>query len=326
VRALRQHLAVVALRFAEFLVRSLPPTAALALGRVVALAVFRLDARHRWRARENVRVAFGGLDRAARERIVRGAFVNFGLTLVETLHFERQFATLGQLRRKARLRGDWEALFRDLHRGGGGILVTGHLGNWELGARAFRLYEVPLRVVYRPLDNPHLNAHVVAARGGPSAVIRHRGGAGGALAALRAGSWVGILADTNARGQGEFAPFFGLAAATYGAPVLLAVRQGVPFYVGATLRRRGAPFRFDLVVRRLLLPAERDAPLEAVREGVAAMNRALEDLVRLAPDQYLWTHRRWKDRPRGETPGPHLPLYDRRRLPLRAAKAARRGG
>jgi len=306
----------------EFVLRCLPPVAALEVGRLAGLVVHALDPRHRWRARESVRVAFGEtLTGLEQRRLARAAFVNFGLTVAESAHFDRQLGTLAQLKRKVRLVGDWQALFTDLHRGRGGMIVTGHLGNWELGARAFRLYSIPLRVVFRALDNPLLNEYVVRTRGGAQSVIRRQGALGGVQRALREGRWVGILADTNAGGRGEFAPFFGLPASTFGTPVLVAVREGVPFYAGASLRRPGRPFRFDLVVKRVDLPGDRQAPVALVREGLARMNRALEFLVRLRPEQYHWIHRRWKHRPHGEPDSPRLPSYDRKRVTLKEARA-----
>lgn len=321
VRRAAAFLAYLGFRLAEFVLRALPPAGAVAAGEAAGWAVWCLDARHRWRALESVRVAYGATrDARARRALARSAFRHFGRMVAEAAHFDRQLGTLAQLKRKVRLRGDWEALFTDLYRRRGGVIVTGHLGNWELGARAFRLYDVPIKVVFRALDNPWLNEYVVRSRGGPAAVIRRQGALAGIQRALREGCWVGILADTNAGGRGEFAPFFGLAASTFGTPVLIAVREQAPLYAGAALRRPGRPFRFDFVVERVPLPTDPGAPVAEVRRGLVAMNAALERLVRRAPEQYHWIHRRWKVRPPGEAPGPHLPRYDRRALPLKEAR------
>ncbi len=316
-----QRLGYLAFRFAECLLRSLPPGAAIAVGQIAGWAVWVVDSRHRWRALESVRVAYGAERSPSEQRaLARAAFLHFGQMVAEATHFDRQLGTLEQLKRKVRLRGDWEPLFADLFAGRGGMIVTGHLGNWELGARAFRLYGIPVRVVFRALDNPLLNDYVIRSRGGPQAVIRRQGALGGMQRALRDGAWVGILADTNAGNRGEFAPFFGLPASTFGTPILVAVRERAPFYAGAAIRRAGRPFRFDLVVRRIALPTDSGASVERVRNSLGEMNAALEALVRLAPEQYHWIHRRWKVRPPDEAPGPHLPRYDRRRLSLKEAR------
>ena len=83
--------------------------------------------------------------------------------------------------------------------------------------------------------------------------------------------------------------------------------------MAACLRRPGGALVYDLHVARLDLP-EGSEP-EHVEQLVRASLECLETWIRLDPPQYNWLHHRWKDRPEGEVPGPHLPQYDHHRPP-----------
>jgi KDO2-lipid IV(A) lauroyltransferase len=93
--------------------------------------------------------------------------------------------------------------------------------------------------------------------------------------------------------------FFGRKASTYKSIGLLAMQHGVPVVVGCA-RRVSPKFQYEIRVNRIIEPGEwsdRPDPLEWITQEYT---RALEDLVREAPEQYLWIHRRWKSRPKAE--------------------------
>jgi KDO2-lipid IV(A) lauroyltransferase len=195
-------------------------------------------------------------------------------------------------------------------RGEGGLLVGGHLGNWEMGPRCLRLSGVNARAVMRPVENRLINDHAVAARGGLATVIPKRGAVRAVMGTLRSGGWVALLADQNAGRGGVFVPFFGLPASTHPLPAVLALRLRLPLYVGACLRRPGTGYAFDIHIRRVDTGRpDDDVTDDRVDEVVARMTAAIEAQVRSAPDQYNWLHRRWKSRPPDEPAGPHQPAY-----------------
>ena len=316
VARLAHALQYAAVRFAEALVRSFPPAALPFVARAAGWCWWALDGRRRERARENLRVAFGaGLDDTARRALVRRSFASLLGVPLEVLLQPRLLSHPADLRRRVRLLGDWDQLRSEVAAGGGGLIVTGHLGNWELAGRCLRLLGVPAQVVVRPIENPWLDAHASRARGGAGSVITKRGAARGVLAALRSGRWVALLADQNAGVGGVFVPFFGLEASTPALPAVLALRNGAPLYLGACLRASRGPLTYDIHLRRLEVPRAVEPSPEAVRTLLSQATRTLESWIRLVPDQYNWLHRRWKRRPAGEVPGPHLPAYARPRAP-----------
>ena len=295
----------------ELLVRSIPGSAVPAVSEALGTGWFLVDRRRRRRAAENLRVAFGpSQDPRERRRLVRAAFVSLVRVPLEVLLQPRLLGRYRDFKRRVALHGDWQEMWDRARRGEGGLLVGGHLGNWELGPRCLRLCGVNARAVMRPVDNRLINRHAIAARGGPETVIPKRGAVRAVMSTLRSGGWVGLLADQNAGRGGVFAPFFGLPASTHPLPAVLALRLRLPIYAGACLRRAGSEYAFDIHIRRIDVgPPGDDVTDERVDAVVARITAAIEAEVRAAPAQYNWVHRRWKSRPPGEAAGPHQPSY-----------------
>jgi KDO2-lipid IV(A) lauroyltransferase len=110
---------------------------------------------------------------------------------------------------------------------------------------------------------------------------------------------VGFIADQNAGSKGIFVDFFGRAASTYKSIGLLAMEYRVPVVVGYA-RRINDQFRFQVSVETIIYPEEWDSQDDPLRYITQRYTRAIEEFVRRDPGQYLWVHRRWKSRPKGE--------------------------
>ena len=116
---------------------------------------------------------------------------------------------------------------------------------------------------------------------------------------------LGFIADQNAGEQGLFVPFFGRLASSYKSIGLLAMRHDVPIITGHA-RRLGPRLEYELSCTDAIMPqdwADQPDPLFYI---TARYNRAIEQMIRRAPEQYLWVHRRWKSRPRNERLGKPL--------------------
>lgn len=179
-------------------------------------------------------------------------------------------------------------------RGRGAILVTGHYGNFELaGAHVARLN--PVDFVVKPLSNARVERLVngLRARAGVG-VIPLGTGVKAVFRALRAGRWVALLADQDARRHGVFVPFFGRLASTPEGPARLALQTGTPIVCG--FLRRGPDGRHRAQYDPPHLPAG-----GATEENVVALTAwhtaRLEREIRLAPEHWFWLHRRWKTPP-----------------------------
>jgi KDO2-lipid IV(A) lauroyltransferase len=296
------------------LVRAVPPRAALALADAGGSLWWLVDGRRRRRARANLDAALGATHTLReRRRLERDAFRSMLRVPLEVEWFDRLLRTRRQIEARTERSGDWDAFLADVEAGRGGLLLGGHLGNWEVGGHALRVFGVPLAVVARPLDNALLQAHAMARRGGARGVIAHRGRGARLLGALREGRWLGVVIDQNAGTGGTFVPFFGMTASTEAAPLRAAQHAALPVYLGAALRRAG-PLCYTLHVERLDVgPPHADrARLHA---GLTELHERLEAHIRRAPGEYNWLHRRWKTRPPGEAPDARLPAYDHHRPP-----------
>ncbi len=244
----------------------------------------------------NLAVAFPALDAAERRRIGRRSFQHLGVLFVElaaTLAHPLE-RTLGALS----LEG-LEHLEGVMAAGGRALILTAHLGNWELLAAAHRLTGYPLAIVVRPLDSAPLNALADRLRRKSGVeLIDKRGALRPALRALADGRMVAILLDQNAaRHESVFVPFFGRAASTSKSLAVLAVRTGTPV-VPIFIRREGRRHRV-MVHPPLVPPAVNDAE-RAVVELTMRCTAAIETAVRQVPEQWLWMHNRWRTRPAAE--------------------------
>ena len=251
-----------------------------------------------WRrvALANLAVAFPALSASERRRIGRRSFQHFGVLVVElaaTLArpLERTLATI-RLEGLEHLRGVMAAHGRAL-------VLTAHLGNWELLAAAHRLAGYPLSIVVRPLDSASLNmlAGRLRRKSGVE-LIDKRGALRPVLRALAAGRMVAILLDQNAaRREGVFVPFFGRAASTSKSLAVLAVRTRTPV-VPIFIRREGRYHRVT-IHPPLDPPAVNDVE-RAVVELTMRCTAAIEAAISQVPEQWLWAHNRWRTRPAAE--------------------------
>ena len=180
-----------------------------------------------------------------------------------------------------------EAVYREaLARGKGVVIVLAHMGNWEALAQWFPKLLPPGvagATVYRPLNNPLMNARVAATRA--------RRGVGlfskddnplGMAGFVRRGGVLGVLADQRAGNIGELVPFFGRLTSCTPIPAILARRTGAAI-VGVSLRTVGAG-RWELGFHMM-------EPGEPTTAGVM---RLLERMMRESPADVFWLQDRWK--------------------------------
>ena len=304
----RTALASAAVRGVAAAVRALPPASVPVLAWLGGTGWYLVDARRRKRIDENLRVAFGSeLSESERRARARAVFRSMARVPGEVLWFERLLATERQRSQRLHYRGDWPPPVP------AGVAWGGHLGNWEVLVRAVQERLGRMRSVARRIDNPAIQELVTGARGGRSEVIDKHGAYRDLVRTVRGGDWVGIVGDQNAGAAGPFIPFFGLEASMHEAPARLALREGVPLVALAATRRPGTVLGFDIQAE-VLHPGGASVRDEAATHALLARLSAwLEAQVRTHPTQYNFLHRRWKDRPAGEAPGPHLPRYDHHR-------------
>jgi KDO2-lipid IV(A) lauroyltransferase len=269
------------------------------VARQLGSLMYAIDARHRRRALGNLARSFPASSDRWRRRVARRSMQSLFMLGVEVMFTTRliRFASyarhvdLGEFRPTLRL------MLSD-HRGL--ILLTGHFGNWEVLGYTLATLGFQTTSVARPLDNPHLSRFVfeVRERQGQR-IIAKKGATDEVTAVLDSGGMVGLVADQNAGPRGMFVDFFGRPASTYKSIGLLAMRYEVPIVIGCARRVDGA-FRFRLITQDVIYPNEWADQPDALRYITQRYTRAIEEMVRDEPGQYLWVHRRWKTRPPGE--------------------------
>jgi KDO2-lipid IV(A) lauroyltransferase len=310
-------------RFVAFLVEAVPPAAADAGARALGRLYYRLDGARRRTALENLRLAFGDrYDAAGRARLAEASFVHAFQILVEVLWRRRLVPTLRAFRARTRIFGDDELLRDEVRAGHGGFLLTAHFGSWESAGAYLANEGLPFAGIARPVPNPYVQRFLMQTRREAYSVMEKSGAVAQSLRIIGRGGWVAVLGDQNAGRHGVFVPFFGVPASTYPFVATLAAMYDLRVYFGAAIRR-GPRFRYDFHLRRYWPPAGADHDAKRLHL-LETYHRWIEEVVELAPEQYFWMHRRWKTRPIGEAPGPHLPNYDHRGKPPRRPALVRR--
>jgi KDO2-lipid IV(A) lauroyltransferase len=266
----------------------------------------RFSPRHRQRAVQNIAQSFPDWPASRVEETARRSIQHmFQLFMVDAVATPRRI-TKTSWPRYLRL-GQLQAVMDRLIRSEPTIFITGHCGNWELLGYALAVIGYPLYALARPLDNPQLNRWVLGIREARGMRIITKWGATPILQnVLRSGGRLAFIADQNAGDQGLFVPFFGRLASSYKSIGLLAMRYQVPIVAGFAPRLKGR-FEYELTTTDLIRPedwADHPDPLFYI---TARYNRAMELMIRRAPEQYLWVHRRWKSRPRHERLGRPMP-------------------
>jgi Kdo2-lipid IVA lauroyltransferase/acyltransferase len=255
-----------------------------------------LGRRRRRIAVDNVTHALG-VDGASARGLARAGLRSFLLTAMPEIAKLRGPLTatdaLEWMRRRSPELTDVFARARELHDTTGGcIFVTPHLGNWELLPFVAAAAGIPLAVVARPLDNPHLERLLLANRTRTGHVVVARRNSLLRLQQLLAsGHSVGILPDQAVQ-KGLPIPFLGRTALTTPVPALLALYQQRPIVVVACIRT--GRLRFDGHLSAPIWPEPGGSEKAEVLRLTTAMNQEMETVVRAHPQQYFWLHDRWK--------------------------------
>ncbi|MBO0722871.1 MAG: lysophospholipid acyltransferase family protein, partial [Blastocatellia bacterium] len=287
-------LAWLILKSVGILPRPFALKAGLAVGRLAHLVLPQL----RRNAEANLKLAFPELNRSERERIELGVFRNLGRLLGEISQFPRYNSeNISSI-------VTYEGLENFLNakaQGRGIILLTGHIGAWELSVYAHSIYGYPMSFLARRVDNPLVErlADSYRARSGNRRIDKKRS-VREVIKTLKAGGVVGILADLNtSREEGVFCDFFGVQACTTAGIATLALRTGaivLPGYLVWDEQSSMHRLHFEEPVETIETGNQR----EDVIANTARYTKVLETIIRRYPDQWLWIHRRWKTRPEGE--------------------------
>lgn len=175
------------------------------------------------------------------------------------------------------------------------ILLSGHYGNFELSSYLLGMLGFHVYGIARPLDNVYLDRYVNHFRGLTGQHILAKDGSAAVIDALMArGGNLGFLIDTHAGPKGCYVQFFGRPASTHKAIAVFSLGYQAPMLLGLG-RRRGKPLHIAVGSHAIIDPLQLP-PAEATVPALTQWYTSrLEEVVRVAPEQYWWVHRRWKD-------------------------------
>jgi KDO2-lipid IV(A) lauroyltransferase len=275
-----------------WLLAQLPSVLTRPLGRALGWLGYRLAARRRRIAEINVALCFPEWSIAERQALVRRCFASIGIGAFEFIR--AWWGPLRGLASRASFEGV-EHIVRAREAGKGVILLSGHFLTLELCGRLL-CGHVPVAGMYRRHGDPVLEWAVKRGRLRYAAAMFAREELRACVRHLKGGGIVWYAPDQDMRGKDvAFAPFFGVPAATITATHQLARLSGA-VVIGFFHRRRADGRGY--VIR--ITPPLADFPSTSAETDAARVNALIESMVREAPDEYLWIHRRFKRRPDGE--------------------------
>ena len=295
------RLQYIGLRLVSMMLHCWPIEVNIATARALGNFMYAVDKRHRDRALGNLRRSFPDMPEHARRELARQSMQQLFVLFVEVL-FTTRLVRIDTIAGIMELDQFDDALRLLMKRDRGLILLTGHYGNWEVLGYALATLGFETTSVARPLDNPYVNEYMLGVRERMGQrIITKKGATEEVTTILEQKGVVGFIADQNAGPKGVFVDFFGRKASTYKSIALLAMQYNVPVVIGYA-RRLGDQFRFRMATQDIIHPEDWNAQPEPMRYITQRYTTAIENIVRKDPGQYLWVHRRWKTRPKGEAP------------------------
>ncbi len=302
--------------------------------RALARRYASLEKKRFVRTMDTLAVAFPEMPEDERRRRALDAYEHI-FTLVIEMAYTPRLITHDSWANHVRL-GNLDIALPSLLSGQPAIMITGHCGNWELLGFVLALMGFPVHALYRPLDLPPLDAWVRRTRERRGLALIDKFEAVRLMPELmRTGAQIGFIADQNAGDRGLFVPFFNRLASSYKTIGLMAMRYRTPIICGQARRLvpwrdgpeaaeghtgagftsfDGESFRYRLDVLDVIHPHDWEGRPDPLFYITARYRRALEQMVRAAPEQNLWLHRYWKSRPRHEHLGKPLPRVLREKI------------
>lgn len=297
-----QHRGLAAL---SGLLCALPAAGARGLGRGLGAFAHGALRLRRAVAEENVAAAFPELPAEARARIVAGMYRHYGEELAQFMRFP--VLEPADIVRRMNVAGE-EHLKEAVAAGCGVMILSAHLGSWEVMAARLATVGYPMTLLVGPQRNKPVQEMFTRFRARYGVEVMVRGAdLRQVFKALKAGRVVATLGDQDAGRRGHFVDFLGRPASTALGPYRIACRAGVPLVMGFVVRRGEDYSGF---AEPPLWPDPARDEEEQAREWSSRYHARLAEFIRDWPEQYFWVHRRWKSRPAPATPPDPGPQTD----------------
>ncbi len=302
-------------RWIMSLIQALPIETCQTLARFLAWLSWRVLRIRRSVVEENLAHAFPELTPHERDRMALEMWEHIVLMMCEVAHVPRKLHETNWREYVHISDADMSTFLRYLMDPRPLVTVSGHFGNFEVAGILGGLMGFPSFAVARPLDNPWLDRFVNRFRQRTGQfILPKRGSAKQIDALLQVGGTLMLLGDQAAGPKGCWVEFFHRPASCHKAVALFSLVNRAPMML-SYCRRRGRPMQFELGITAVFDPQVDET--SGVQSLTQWYSDHLEQMIRQAPGQYWWLHRRWKSRParrrrirrdpasRAATPPPH---------------------
>ena len=270
------------------LARILPHRATVCLGGLLGLLTWFLS-RKRVDAAERRCVRVLGVGVTEARRIVRESYKNHGRALAEIL----RMPVLGEAIEELYSVHGEENLKKAFDKKKGVILLSAHLGNWELAASRVNRMGYPVEAIGADQRDPRLTDLLIGLRASGGIVTIGKGlDLKAALRCLRDGKVLAVLLDQDAKDRGVVARFLGRPASTPYGPVKMSWKIGSPIVPVFSVRKPGGVHHDLFLLPALDIPAESGE--ESLKEAVQDCNDVLGEWIARFPEQWMWLYPRWK--------------------------------
>ena len=270
------------------------PRAAEFIAPTVALVLWYLSPRKRRVTRLNLRAVYPELDSAQRNRIGRSSMTHYirGVFEAGMLWYwplDKVHACFDEVQGME--------IFNDVLNDEEGLIVAApHCGSWEM-LNLFLHHYSKAAILYKPGRYHDIDEMLLEKRrrGGAQMIPATGAGIRQMFKLLKSGHKVALLPDQEpTRGEGQFAPFFGVEALTGVLLPRMAQRSRVKVIFAVCERRKGGRYCVHL------FEADDSIYSDNMREALTTVNRGIEACIEVDPGQYLWAYKRFRNRPDGE--------------------------
>lgn len=236
-------------------------------------------------AMRNLQCCLPGRSAVEYKQITKRMWNNLGRIIGELPHWGKMSVNEFQRRVQLDFPGTTVDVLKELE---GGICVSAHLGNWEIYCKFSEVYQVNFNLLYRPANNPHIDALINQQRlcGGVALIKKGTSGLRQVMTILRQKKCVGMLVDQRTD-EGIAVPFFGMLAKTTAAPANIALKYGTPLVMSRVVRTQGVNYRLEFYPP-LQLGDEDDAQSVTLK-----IHQHFERWIVEHPEQWFWVHNRW---------------------------------
>lgn len=243
--------------------------------------------------RSNLKTAFPGLTRKELERLAYKNYKSFAATVIEIMCIP----SLSEEKLQQKIRCNRIDLINQKFREHNSvILLTGHFGNWELGAMVVGVQaEFPLSVLVKTQRNKTFSNWMNKARqkfGNSTIVLKKGYGVREIFKVLKSGGGVGIVGDQRGKRESIRVKFFGKETPLYSGSAAIALKTKAPTFI--LLAARQPDYNYKFFTEELSFENLPDEKEEAVRELTQRYINIVEDYIKAYPDQWLWMHNIWK--------------------------------